>query len=496
MNKQPKREIVDETDVNEMPSCAEEEADKTLYETLGDIHTIPFCMPGHKREEKNYLCGAQIDFTETDATDNLHAAKGVLYDSMRAAAKLFGVKETRFLVNGSTCGILAGLRTLTRRGDKILIARNCHKSVINAVEVLGLVPEYVLPTFFEEYGFYGSVLPEDVEKRLENTGAKVVVVTSPTYEGVISDIKSIAGICHRHGATLFVDEAHGAHLGLSKEFCKSARTLGADLVVNSVHKTLTSLTQTAVLNVCTDKVDLKRLDESLAIFETSSPSYVLMTSIDGCLREIAANRQLVDGWANTLEIVRGLLLKSDRVKLFDKSILERADRIKVFAYDKTKLVFLLNGIPYSSENLANLLLDDYNIQLEMVGENYVIAMSGLGDTTKNLIDLKNAVEDIYEHRFLNADGSVNKCSLICELPNKVFNPCEIDGLTIECADIHKCINKVSAENIYAYPPGAPIIVKGEIIDKQHVKYIDELRRSGVEISSSLKGYPKVFVVNN
>lgn len=201
------------------------------------------------------------------------------------AATLYGAKYTRFLINGSTCGILAGVRAVTKAGDKVLVARNCHKSVFNAIEICSLTPVYVRPTYFEEYGFYGSVDPKDVEKAFDENGdIKLVVITSPTYEGVISDVQKIADICHAHDAILFVDEAHGAHLGLDKRFEESARQLGADMVVNSLHKTLPSLTQTALLHVLTDRVDMKEIDSNLAVFESSSPSYVLMASIDGCVR--------------------------------------------------------------------------------------------------------------------------------------------------------------------------------------------------------------------
>lgn len=229
------------------------------------------------------------------------------------------MKHARYLVNGSTGGVLAAIRSVCKEGDKILVARNCHKSVFNAVEVFGLNPVYVLPTYFEEYGFYGSVYPSSVKKAFEeNPDIKLVVVTSPTYEGIISDIKSIAEICREHGAILFVDEAHGAHLGLCKKFHESARTLGADIVVNSLHKTLPSLTQTALLSVCTDRVDTAIVDKNLAVFQTSSPSYVLMASMDGCVRmlEDRAN-ELCSEWSKNIDLCKKSLARLKKLALFD-----------------------------------------------------------------------------------------------------------------------------------------------------------------------------------
>ena len=170
-----------------------------------DNRIVPFHMPGHKRADFDYLYGAQkIDITEIEGFDNLNDANGIILDSEKLAADVFCVKHARYLVNGSTGGVLAAIRSVCKEGDKILVARNCHKSVFNAVEVFGLNPVYVMPTYFEEYGFYGSVYPSSVKNAFEeNPDIKLVVVTSPTYEGIISDIKSIAEICREHGAILF-----------------------------------------------------------------------------------------------------------------------------------------------------------------------------------------------------------------------------------------------------------------------------------------------------
>ena len=463
----------------------------SLCEYLKGIDTIPFHMPGHKRHERDYLYGAEIDFTETSDTDNLHDAKGILKECMDFAAGVFGVKETRFLVNGSTVGILAGLRTLTRRGDTVLVARNCHKSVINAVEILGLDVEYVLPTRFEEYGFYGSVLPEDVERRLEETGAKVVVITSPTYEGIISDVKKIACICHSHGAALFVDEAHGAHLGLTEAFPKSARQLGADLVVNSLHKTLASLTQTALLHVCSDRVDVRRLDESLAMFETSSPSYVLMASIDGCVRDIARDKKSLDDMAWFVNLMREYFLLA-QTKLFDKSLLTGDDLNKVFDYDKSKIVFTVDGIKF-----ADIMKKEFNIEIEMASKNYAILMAGAGNTWDDLVTIKNAISQLSGTGFFDFKHHHIDNAILAHLPKKKVNPCETDGLSVEYASLNDAVGRVSAENIWAYPPGAPIVVKGEIIDRVTASYLEDLCAAGVNVSSSLKGFPTdVAVVKN
>lgn len=474
------------------PKSADELQGKSLRKILEEQRTVPFHMPGHKRNEAfDYLHGLQeIDFTEIDGTDNLHNPQGVLKDAMDLSARVFEAKQTRFLVNGSTVGILAGLRTLAKRGDVVLVARNCHKSVLNAIELLGLVPEYILPTYFEKYGFYGSVLPSDVAKRLEETNAKAVVITSPTYEGIISDIKEISMLCHAYGATLLVDEAHGAHLGLSTDFPKSARTLGADIVVNSLHKTLASLTQTALLHVCTDNVDTSRLDESLAMFETSSPSYVLMSSIDGCVRYVAKHRIEIADWAILVKALKKYLRECKNVKLFDKSMLDDNDKQKVFDYDDSKLVFLTNGVKF-----AEVLRKEYDIEIEMASKKYAILMTGLGDTLNSLCALKDVLVEIdNKAKDLALTENETQDAILRELPQKAFNPCEMDGLSIEYANCKDIAGRVSAENIWAYPPGAPIVVKGEIVDERTLAYLEDLCASGVDVSSSLKDFPSALAV--
>lgn len=460
-----------------------------LLEKHDDNRIVPFHMPGHKRADFDYLYGAQkIDITEIEGFDNLNDANGIILDSEKLAADVFCVKHARYLVNGSTGGVLAAIRSVCKEGDKILVARNCHKSVFNAVEVFGLNPVYVLPTYFEEYGFYGSVYPSSVKKAFEeNPDIKLVVVTSPTYEGIISDIKSIAEICREHGAILFVDEAHGAHLGLCKKFHESARTLGADIVVNSLHKTLPSLTQTALLSVCTDRVDTTIVDKNLAVFQTSSPSYVLMASMDGCVRmlEDRAN-ELCSEWSKNIDLCKKSLARLKKLALFDA----KKDG-RVFAYDKSKLVILCTGGAISGVELKKVLRNVYDIELEMAGVNYAVAMSGAGDTRDNFSALENAlfaIDDTLSER----NGLTKTITPI--LPQKAVDPCKTNGLSGEYVDFDKSSGKISLENVWAYPPGSPIIVKGEIVCQDDIKNLTLMYENGVSVSSETRRFPSQILV--
>lgn len=280
----------------------------------------PFHMPGHKRRN---LTGAELnyamDFTELPATDDLHEAEGILREAMERTAELYGAERSWYLVNGSTCGNLAGLFSCTHQGGEIIAARNCHRSIFHGIQLRGLKVHWLLPDYDAEYEIYGSIPVERLSGLLEKyPKTEAVILTSPSYEGVVSDIRSISELCHAHGIPLMVDEAHGAHFSVesyqnyrgeeaviestenaasavnvasksSIAFPESAICLGADIVVQSPHKTLPSLTQTAWMHLKSSLVKPETVEKMLGIFETSSPSYPLMISLDSCT-ELLVNR--------------------------------------------------------------------------------------------------------------------------------------------------------------------------------------------------------------
>ena len=227
--------------------------------------SYPFHMPGHKRRTsklpKELPYG--LDITAIDGFDDLHHAEGILRSYMEHAADVFGCDRLWYLVNGSTAGNLAAISAVAEYGDTIIVARNCHKSVYNAIFLRGLKPVWIYPDEVEEFGIHGAMRPYEVETALmEHPDAKAVFLTSPTYEGIVSNVEKIAAICHKKNVPLLIDEAHGAHFGFHPAFPDSAIHLGADLVINSVHKTLPSLTQTAILKykALGGLIDLKQVE--------------------------------------------------------------------------------------------------------------------------------------------------------------------------------------------------------------------------------------------
>lgn len=279
-----------------------------LYKNLIEYSNsdyYPFHMPGHKRNIEDGVSPFSYDITEIDGFDNLHNPQGILKIAMEEAADFYGTDKTYYLVNGSTCGLLSAICGVTSRGDKILVARNCHKAVYNAIYLNELTPVYINPEYIEMYGINGGISPEAVQYGLaENPDIKAVIITSPTYEGVVSDVQRIAEIVHKKGIPLIVDEAHGAHFGLHKCFPQSAVKLGADIVIQSVHKTLPSLTQTALLHIRSDIVNVSEVERFLHIYQSSSPSYVLMSSIDECINKLKSDGLfLFEPYVKRLEVM-------------------------------------------------------------------------------------------------------------------------------------------------------------------------------------------------
>lgn len=348
----------------------------------------PFHMPGHKRMFGPWEMGNpyRMDITEIDGFDNLHDAEGIILEEEQWAARQYGALESLFSVNGSTACLLSAVSAAVPRGGKILMGRNCHKAVYNAVYLRGLEAVYLHPPV-DKYQVSLGIRPEEVEQALsEDDKIEAVLIVSPTYEGLVSDVASIAEIAHRYGKPLIVDEAHGAHFGMHAYFPQSAVGLGADVVIQSLHKTLPSMTQTAILHRCSDRIPSRLLHRFMRIYQSSSPSYILMGSITSCLHNVWENRETIfDAYVKRLEKYRGRLKKLNHFTLLDY---EGADRSKlVFLPEKEK-------IPMTGNELYHILLEKYHLQLEMALPNLALAMTSVGDSEEGFERLCRAMEEI------------------------------------------------------------------------------------------------------
>ncbi len=448
----------------------------------------PFHMPGHKRTDitEEGIIPYNIDITEIHDFDNLHSPNGVIDEIQKKAAKLYNSKHAFILINGSTGGILSAIRSMTNQGDKILMTRNSHKSVYNAVELLNLNADYIFPNTNSRYNILTSVSPCDIEDKLtkHNDEIRLVIITSPTYEGVVSDIKSISEICHKHGAKLLVDEAHGAHFLFSDNFPDEALKCGADAAVLSLHKTLPSLTQTALLITNDDELS-EILSENLAVFETSSPSYILMSSIEKCLDFCENSKDKFKEYCNNLKTVREKLKNLKHLKIYDKSGTD-------FDYDIGKIVISTAGANISGTKLAEILRNNYQIETEMAYSDYVIAMTSVCDTKKGFDALSDALISIDSE--LSEEVDTERTPLKNLYTGKNFKSCELYKFFKETISFQNSEFRTSAEYVWAYPPGIPLIVPGEIISKELINYIEYLSACKVEIMSTKGSIPNSISV--
>lgn len=452
---------------------------------LAQSNRYPFHMPGHKR----MLDGTNpyaIDITEIEDFDNLHHAEGIIKDAEDAAAKMYGAKKAYYLVNGSTCGILAAISASVKRGGKFLVARNCHKSVYHAIFLRQLSPEYVYPEN-THYGIQGQISVTAIEKKLaECPDIQAVVLTSPTYDGLVSDVKSIAEVVHRRNIPLIVDEAHGAHFGFHKAFPKNAVAY-ADAVIMSVHKTLPAFTQTAVLCLCSDRIDEKEVEKYLGIYETSSPSYVLMAGIERSLRMV------LDGgselFAVYVEKLSGFRASVRDLKHLAVPDAEDFSGEEAYAFDPGKILIVTkNGM--SGQQLQETLLRDYALQMEMASGNYVVAMTSFMDTVEGFQRLSHALHAI-DARMEDTGKAAFSPKDIYRQPEKQMEPYQAEEAAHGCIRLEEAAGQVSADYIYLYPPGIPMIVPGEILTEPMIQMVRQCQAVGLDV----EGMPETDTIN-
>lgn len=458
--------------------------DKEL-EKYGASDYYPFHMPGHKRRELEYANPYTVDITEIEGFDNLHHAQGILKEAQERAAVLFGSKETFYLINGSTCGILAAMGSCVKSGDKILLARNSHKAAYHGAFINQLQIKYVYPSV-TELGIQGAITPQEIEDAFSDApDIQAVFITSPTYDGVVSDVEAIAKIAHQHHVPLIVDEAHGAHFGFGEAFPESAITKGADIVIQSLHKTLPSFTQTAVLHLNSDLVESRTVKKYLGIYETSSPSYLLMAGMDKCVRMLQENgEELFQEYTKNLKIFYQENQNLEHLRLLDVSEMKKERELgRIYDWDFGKLIILTNTQQLNGEELYQILLQKYHLQMEMCTGSYVTAMTSIMDTREGFERLTKALHDIDK----NIGSSVEdnwQGDFIRETYQERRKGLEIyqaESLSQKKVKMGEARGMMAGEFIYLYPPGIPLIVPGEIIDERFLSSLRKCKAMGLKV---------------
>ncbi len=453
-----------------------------LKEVISGVY--PFHMPGHKRQ-KEWTEGLYgLDVTEISGADDLHAPKGIILEAQKRAAEFFGTRETFFVTGGATAGVLATISASCYRENHIIIARNCHKSVYNAARVSSAKVSYVFPETDDTLGVYGRVSAKAVAEEMDKSGAKTVIITSPTYEGVISDVEKIAKEVHMRDGVLIVDSAHGAHLGLSDYFPKSARNLGADAVIESAHKTLPCLTGAALVQLCSNRITSSSLQRALSVFETSSPPYPILCSIDRFITA-AKSRDLFTPYGQKLEAFY------QKASAFKHVRICRTD-------DPSKIVISVKDTDISGFRLKEKLLTDHKIELEMAMPSYAIAMTSPADTEEGFTRLFEALSEIDQGLSQDITPTIDivpeSATGIAPRPIVIRPLTEKRPLNSKCLLFKDSIGSISCEFIYAYPPGSPILAPGEEITREILSYVELLSACGAQILSTDPLFPKFITV--
>lgn len=454
----------------------------------------PFHMPGHKRQVDlgitSFPNPFSVDITEIDGFDNLHYAEGILKKSMERAAAIYGADRTFYLINGSTSGILSAICGLTEPGDRILMARNSHKSAYHALVLNQLEPVFIYPQKVDGYPIQGGISAVEIEKALLDNRQKgdkpirAVFITSPTYEGIVSDVQEIARLSHQYGIPLIVDEAHGAHFGFAEGFPKSAVQCGADIVIQSLHKTLPALTQTALLHLKGDLVASEQMERYLSIFQSSSPSYVLLASIENCITYMDREGKL-RLLAYSLELKKWMerAQQLKYIKILDDTVCNERE---IKARDLSKIVLFPKDCSLNGTQLAERLREEYHLEPEMTCGNYVLLMTSMMDTREGMDRLWQALTGIDQEIAQKSHG----CELWLPDPvtptwtnvlDRAMIPSKAWQSRKSYCELQAASGEISGSFITVYPPGVPMLIPGEVITEEAVRLILENLKLGLSV---------------
>jgi arginine decarboxylase len=465
--------------------------DKTpLLDTLlshAKRKVVSFHTPGHKngrgidKKLASYVGREifQFDVTVFPEVDSLHDPTGPIKKAQELFAAAYGVEKSFFLVNGSSVGNMAMIMSACRPGESLIISRNSHKSTLGGIVLSGVWPLWIQPNVDQNLDILFDSSPEQVEEALRKyPEAKAVFVTSPTYNGVTTNLKRIAEICHARGKLLLVDEAHGAHLKFHPELPMSAVDAGADLVVQSTHKTLAAISQGSVLHFNSKLIDPSRVKRIISMLQTTSPNYATLATLD------LARWQMVGEGKKILE---KLMQNCERARsqinaLKDFTCLTRTDmKGRGYDLDVTKLTINVTRTGYSGQNISEMLTKEYNIQVDAADLFNLIAITGTGTDRSDLDRLVHALTVLDKMKQGAAQNWVLKIpSLSTEL---VMNPRDVFLLyRSKRVPLRKAIGHISAQPLTPYPPGIPVLIPGERVTAEIVEYLEDLNERAVRVS--------------
>ncbi|AZR72561.1 arginine decarboxylase [Anoxybacter fermentans] len=452
---------------------------------------IPFFVPGHKhgrglKEFTDFLGKTvlNIDIPSLPETDNLANPIGIIREAQELMADAFGAEHAYFLVNGTSEGVQAMIRSAVKPGEEIIIPRNAHKSTIGGLILSGAVPVYVYPEIDPELGITTVVSSSTIKQAFkQNPFAKAVFVINPTYYGMVSDLKTIVRTAHRKGAVVLVDEAHGAHMGFHDDFPLTGMEVGADMSAASLHKTGGSMTQSSVLLLRGNRIPEENVKQTLNLTRTTSPSYVLMASLDVARKQLALyGDELLEKTLELARYAREEINKIEGIYAFDHSLV---GKYGIYDLDETKLSIYTGRLGISGFTLERELMTRFGIGLELAELNTVLALITIGDTKESVDRLIEALKIIASEREIQ---DPKKISELPEMPDLIVSPREAYYGTKKTVPLEKAVGEISGEMLMAYPPGIPIVCPGERITQDILDYVKILKEQHAMLQGTADPY--------
>ena len=448
------------------------EALKTAYENP----TYQFHIPGHTKGKAIFkdfrkLIGEKaLNVDTTDEFDNLgtlHPATGPIKEAQELAAEAFGAKKTFFLLNGSTAGNLALAMALTKKGDKVIVNRNCHRSVLTGMIISGAEPIWICPNRIEDWSIWGNTDAAQIEELInKNPDVSMVWITNPTYEGVVSDIKAISTVCKKHNIPLIVDEAHGCLWNFNKHLPETALKLGADAVVHSLHKTGGSMSQSSMLHIAKDScLNVEAVEKALKLLHTTSPSLMLLASLDAA----RANLQSKNGQILLERAVKNAKYLRTRLDSIQGLHQLKAD----FGYktDVTKVFIRIDGL--SGKRLESILEIDFGIEVESASDIGVLILCNIGNKHSDFKYLADCLEKIAATNYQDIYYLEKRKHMPMLEPQIKMSLREAFYAEKETIPKSEAIGRISAEVVAECPPGISILLPGELITEEHLPYLND-----------------------
>jgi arginine decarboxylase len=464
-----------------------------LFDALIDYSGLNkgyFRIPGHRFERgipKEFIDFAgknifKIDVTETPMSDDLHKPGNVIAESQQLTADAFGAAESFYLVNGTSCGnesmIIATAGEKNGDAENILIPRNAHKSVLAGLIFSGAKPVYVQPDYIEDYGIMGVLKPKTVSNALKkNADIRAVLGVSPSYHGLCCDLKQIADSVHSAGIPFIIDEAHGAHFYFNKNLPAGALTCGADACSQSLHKTAGALTQASLLHIAERSlIDSDRLDSALRMTMSTSPSYILMTSL-----ELARNDLVHRGeelWQRTIELANKTRRRLNNSTLFRCPCRSELKELGAFDLDETRLIVNCDDLEISGYELKETLWNKFHIDVEMADSRNILLLFSYGNTEKEADSICKALGKIAAATSKIHKAHRNTASgRLPAIPESAITPRQAYYSKVRRIPWSEMVGKIAAEPAAPYPPGIPVVNPGEIITQEIFEYLDEVKKT-------------------